>query len=529
MTWLTNSFRLGPPPLETAIAPPAVWFETVFVYDVTSGDALYQLSPNTPRPLFSLSKLLTALIVSEQKGGALTDTVTVTLDDVLVVPTNAGLLAGDVVSYQDLLKGMLIPSGNDCSNALARNVGNLIYANAGNTGTSGLTRFVEEMNTRAAALGLFSFTMHNPGGYTQNDNTGSARDVAKLIALVEADPNIQPLLVATSGSMTITGVNARTITLTPWQPHSGRANVRAWKAGFVDPADTADDRSSLAIVWQAPNGHKIAFAGLHNNSFLDYVHISMDQMLFQLPQDFPYLDPSNTLVPTDPNIANVELLVGVDTGFADESANAHTLTPSGAVRNAAPRLLGTQSILFDGINDYLETANSVDFLFGSGDWTVDAFFRWDNALVKPSVDATFLSVWTEQGNQRSWRIGFNTINNRLEAQVSTNGSSVTHHAWVTPSNLVFGRGTHHLAVYRSGNTLRVLLNGSINPLLALTGSLHASTAPLVIGAHRNSVGALTSFFPGRMDEIRITKGIARYSGSWPLGNAVQPGRKWART
>lgn len=530
MTWLTNPFRFGGPPI-VAIAPPAVWFETVFAYDATTGNALYELSPDTALPLYSVSKLLTALIVVERVG-TLSNTVTVNSTDVSVVATNAGLLNNDVVSYQDLLEGLLIASGNDCSRCLGRHVGDLIYAAAGSTGNSGMTRFVEEMNLKATALELSSFTMHNPGGYVVGENTGSARDAAKLAALAEANATLQPIISATSGSIAVTGANARTITLTPVEPHNGRSGVLGWKVGYTDQVGTGNDRSSLVVVWEAPNGHKIAFAGLHNNAFIAYTHISMDHMIQQIPQDFPYLDPTNTLVPTDANIASVKLLVGADDGFTDESSSAHTVTANGdASRDSVYRLTGTHAILLDGTGDYLEVANSADFQFGSGDFTVECFFRWDNSLVKPSVDATFVSLWNESGNQRSWLLGFDTANNRIDIRASYAGSATSLTGWINPSVLVFGRGVHHLFLMRSGTQFRVGLNGSLNASLSIgANSLHASTASLLIGARRDGSGNLISYFPGRIDEVRITKGVARYSTSgWTLGSASHPARKWPRS
>ena len=102
-----------------ALAPPGISSDFCYVYDIDNGVALYEKNPTTiaPNSVASTVKLMTALLIVERKGPAgedvlASETVEVAVGD-LVTGTSAGLDAGDVLTWEDLLHGILLPSGND--------------------------------------------------------------------------------------------------------------------------------------------------------------------------------------------------------------------------------------------------------------------------------------------------------------------------------------------------------------------------------------------------------------------------------
>jgi serine-type D-Ala-D-Ala carboxypeptidase (penicillin-binding protein 5/6) len=117
-------------------------------------------------PIASLTKLMTALLVAE--AGDLDADVTVTRTAVAETGSRLGLRAGERVRSGDLLTAMLVRSANDACRALAD-------ANAGEE-----TRFVARMNARAVELGLTRTQFANACGHDDDDNRGSARDMATL-------------------------------------------------------------------------------------------------------------------------------------------------------------------------------------------------------------------------------------------------------------------------------------------------------------------------------------------------------------
>lgn len=145
--------------------PPELSAESFMLFDLESGQTLYASHSTLSRAPASLTKLMTALLVLEQ--GDLEATMTVEAVDMAEGAT-MGLAVGDRVTVQELLWGLLLPSGNDAANVLARHVG----------GTS--ANFVEMMNQRAQALGLAQTHFVNPHGLDADGHVSSAEDLLAL-------------------------------------------------------------------------------------------------------------------------------------------------------------------------------------------------------------------------------------------------------------------------------------------------------------------------------------------------------------
>jgi D-alanyl-D-alanine carboxypeptidase (penicillin-binding protein 5/6) len=99
------------------------------------------------------------------------------------------LVAGDVVTFQDLLYGMLLPSGNDAACAVARTVGAELLKEEGRSGDPSL-RFVEELNRLAVELGLRRTHFQNPHGRDSQGQISCAWDIALLAKEAFAMPAI---------------------------------------------------------------------------------------------------------------------------------------------------------------------------------------------------------------------------------------------------------------------------------------------------------------------------------------------------
>src|SRR5829696_6767046 len=104
------------------MSPPPISADAVFVTDISTGTELFAQNAEEPLPPASLTKIVSALVVLERAN--LEETVEVREEDLVSAEeSQVGLMAGDHLSLRDLLQGMLIPSGNDATLALARHVG----------------------------------------------------------------------------------------------------------------------------------------------------------------------------------------------------------------------------------------------------------------------------------------------------------------------------------------------------------------------------------------------------------------------
>ncbi|MEO3873941.1 D-alanyl-D-alanine carboxypeptidase family protein [Nonomuraea sp. B12E4] len=155
---------------ETAAHTPKVTAKAAYVVDST-GTIHFGKQETTRLPVASLVKVMTAYVVLRE--ARLSDTITITATDVKYGSrdgaTTAGLKAGERLTVRDLLYGLLLPSGADAANALARRYG------------PGRTAFVAKMNRAAQSLGLDNTRYTNADGMPDpDDGTSTAVDQARL-------------------------------------------------------------------------------------------------------------------------------------------------------------------------------------------------------------------------------------------------------------------------------------------------------------------------------------------------------------
>jgi D-alanyl-D-alanine carboxypeptidase (penicillin-binding protein 5/6) len=158
---------------------------------------LFALDPDEPLPPASLTKLVAALVVLDKVG--LDDIVEITSTD-LVDPeqSQVGLLAGDSLSVRDLLYGLLIPSGNDASLALAHFVGAKTLGDPKADPQRTVAAFVQLMNDKAAALGAAHSHFTNPAGLDQQGHVMTARDVATVATAAMKNPLLAEIVATPS-------------------------------------------------------------------------------------------------------------------------------------------------------------------------------------------------------------------------------------------------------------------------------------------------------------------------------------------
>jgi len=158
---------------------PDISAQSFLIYDLDANQLLLAQNIHDTLAPASLTKLMTALFVLEQ--ATMTATVTVQGND-LVGGASMGLQAGETITVEELLWGLLIPSGNDAATALARHIGGSVDG------------FVEMMNRRAQALGLAETHFVNPHGLDAADHTSSAADLLMLTQQAWQFPRFRQLV-----------------------------------------------------------------------------------------------------------------------------------------------------------------------------------------------------------------------------------------------------------------------------------------------------------------------------------------------
>ena len=151
--------------------PPEIAARSFLLLDVTANQLLAEKDIDSPVEPASLTKLMTAYLVFDALRSKKLD-----LKQTLPVSERAWKMPGSrmfidpkmMVPVEDLIKGMIVQSGNDATMALAEGVG----------GTA--ERFVQLMNEQAKALGMKSTGYRNPEGLTEAGHITTARDLSVL-------------------------------------------------------------------------------------------------------------------------------------------------------------------------------------------------------------------------------------------------------------------------------------------------------------------------------------------------------------
>ncbi|AVO33253.1 D-alanyl-D-alanine carboxypeptidase family protein [Ottowia oryzae] len=163
---------------QQAPQPPEVAAKSYLLMDVSAHQILASKEIDTPVEPASLTKLMSAYLVFDalkSKKLSLTQTLPVS-DRAWKMPGSRMFIDPKMqVPVEDLIKGMIVQSGNDATMALAEGVG----------GTA--EHFVQLMNDQAKALGMKNTSYRNPEGLTEAGHTTTARDLATLAMRLMTD------------------------------------------------------------------------------------------------------------------------------------------------------------------------------------------------------------------------------------------------------------------------------------------------------------------------------------------------------
>ncbi len=163
---------------------PQVTAATAAVIELATGQVLWSKDLHTVRPPASVTKMLTALTAIDL---APLDTKITIQDSDLVGESSMGLQSGETVTLEALLYGMLLPSGNDAAEAIARGLGR---QPGDTTPEQSVQHFVDKMNAKAKALGTKETHFANPHGLDDPNHLTSAYDLGIIGAALAANPTL---------------------------------------------------------------------------------------------------------------------------------------------------------------------------------------------------------------------------------------------------------------------------------------------------------------------------------------------------
>lgn len=168
----------------TLPSPPATFSQSYVLMNFESGQILAERNPDQPFEPASLTKLMTAYLAFEaltRHHISLNTEMTVTAEAFQKKGSSMFLELGQRVTFSQLLRGLIIQSGNDAATLIAQTL-------AGSE-----AQFVERMNERARDLGMKTTQFQNASGLPQASHFASAKDLALLSrALLRDFPQFYP-------------------------------------------------------------------------------------------------------------------------------------------------------------------------------------------------------------------------------------------------------------------------------------------------------------------------------------------------
>lgn len=197
------------------------------------------------------------------------------------------------------------------------------------------------------------------------------------------------------------------------------------------------------------------------------------------------------------------------TTFTDSSTAARTVTPSGNAKTSTTQSkFNGSSAYFDGTGDYLSIADTAGIEPGSSDFTLQAWIRPDNVS---AGNYTFFSKRADTSVVGPFLL--RREGNVLSLKHSTDGT-----AWADQDTggTLTANTWHHVALVRSGSSLKVYLDGTSVITQTVSGSLHNNSSALLIGGDTNA-----NQWIGYMDEV-VYEMSARWTANFTPPSVPYP-------
>jgi hypothetical protein len=223
----------------------------------------------------------------------------------------------------------------------------------------------------------------------------------------------------------------------------------------------------------------------------------------------------------DPHWNEVVCLLALD--GSDTSTTIVDAAPSGSIDwsvrgnaqlDTADKKFGTASLLLDGTGDAIDDQGSPtdrdEFAFGTGDFTIEMFIKHNydggtqilfdgrTSLSQPRPTIYIVSA----GDLRYYVNG--------SARITSGGGTISD-----------GTSWHHIAVARSGTSTRLFVDGT-QVGSTWTDTVNYEPCRCSIGLPGDGLGSTSLYFDGWVDAVRVTKGTARYTGTFTPPAAFYP-------
>lgn len=352
----------------------------------------------------------------------------------------------------------------------------------------------------------YFFSSDTPNNFTYNAAVNGirlgARDNGELIFYIDNGTDLGPPAQGTAGSVKFTAGQ--------WQ-HWAIVKSNNTMGAFIN--GTAATGSWLVATGARTHSQGFGYARIGTDVqkagtpiYIDSVRVTSGVARYTPGSNFTIDSSSRFPAVRDPYRANVTTHLRFENNATDVSQNAVAWSVSGTpTYNSTQRAFGTYSFT-PASGSYYSAATNAGFGMGTGDFTVEAWvYRtgantyntiWDSRISLSDANG-FILMLSNTGALQFWTATTSRIS----------GGTLSTNQW------------YHVAVSRvSGNT-RLFLNGVQTGTTYADTTDYGTTKPGQIG----NTSYISAVFAGSIDELRVTKGVGRYSATFTPPTAPFPG------
>ena len=222
---------------------------------------------------------------------------------------------------------------------------------------------------------------------------------------------------------------------------------------------------------------------------------------------------SNFTPPTAPltAITNTTFLLNPNPNIVDKAQKSNITLVGDTTGSNTQQLFSSSTVKFDGTDDCLVvSSSSTDYGYGTGDFTIELWVYF-NSLTRQTV----LSNLTSNSSTNPY---FYLLETDSKIKYYTGGvdrissSALSANTW------------YHVALSRASGSTKLFIDGTQNGSTYTDSNNYGTTAPFVVGTFYNG-GSLvtTNLFNGYVQDVRVTKGLARYTNSFTPPTTLLPG------
>lgn len=294
-----------------------------------------------------------------------------------------------------------------------------------------------------------------------------------------------------NGSLIINTAYTSANLLNTWT-HIAIVRTGSTVALFVNGARLATGTSSASC------DISVAYIGIQTPGYSNHYFNGYMSSLRVVKGSGPYNATQTTLtVPTSPPtaITNTSLLCNfTNAAIFDNSGMSNLETVGNAQIDTSVVKYGTSSLYFDGSGDWLiPSGSSALYAFGTGDFTIEFWIYVATTQTSIIYDSRPSST---QGAYPELYLASNQINYYHSSAIQISGVTLANTTW------------YHIALCRSGTSTKLFVNGT------QVGSTYSDSTNYLCGTNRPTIGVagnnLADPFNGYLDDLRVTKGVARY-------------------